>query len=196
MYDLVIMFSRVAEMFQATQHVDPKARDPQAVELQTLTLRDPDESSECKYRGSGESNGPGLIRQYRQRFIGWRFGILNFAICASIVFLINLIVTIWGSIAHGGREGILNEGECGHIKSLNSGVHVLINVMSTILLSGSNYCMQCMSAPTRREIDKVHAARRWLDVGIPSFRNLRYISRRRLLLWLLLGGSSVPLHLL
>ncbi|KAJ4311882.1 hypothetical protein N0V94_007729 [Neodidymelliopsis sp. IMI 364377] len=136
------------------------------------------------------------IQRYRQRFSGWRFGVLNFAFCALAVFLVNLIATIWGSVTHKATEGVLSEGDCERIKTLNSGVHIVINVLSTILLSGSNYCMQCLSAPTRGEVDKAHAARKWLDIGVPSFRNLKHISRRRLILWLLLGSSSIPLHLL
>lgn len=55
--------------------------------------------------------------------------------------------------------------------------------------------MQCLSAPTRKEIDRAHARGVWLDIGIPSVRNLRYISKRRVLIWALLGLSSLPLHL-
>jgi hypothetical protein len=136
------------------------------------------------------------IQRYKQRLSGWRFGVLSFAIMACLVFVINLVVTVWGSVAPKAAGGVLDQGDCGRIKTLNSGLHILINVLSTILLSGSNYCMQCMSAPTRGEIDQSHVARTWLDVGIPSFRNLKRIDRRRLLLWLLLGTSSLPLHLL
>ncbi|KAH6638910.1 hypothetical protein C7974DRAFT_421557 [Boeremia exigua] len=145
---------------------------------------------------SSESGKPRSLQRSKQRFSGWRFGTLNFAICASIVFLINLIVTIWGSAAHKEDENLLTEGECGRIKKMNSGLHILINVLSTMLLSGSNYCMQCLSAPTRGEIDKAHGERKWLDIGVPSLRNLRRISRPRLVLWWLLAISSLPLHLL
>jgi hypothetical protein len=143
-----------------------------------------------------ESRKPGFIERYRRHSSGWRFAVLHFAAWASIVFTINLIITIWSSVTHGKNEGLLKEGDCTHIKRLNSGLHILINIFSTVLLSGSNYCMQCLSAPTRREINKAHTSRKWLDIGIPSVRNLRNISRPRLALWLLLGGSSVPLHLL
>lgn len=132
----------------------------------------------------------------RPRLSGWRFGILHFAVWALIVFIVNLVVTIWGTVSLKKSQGVLSTGECGRMKTLNSGLHVLINILSTILLSGSNYCMQCLSAPTRREIDKAHAARCWLDIGVPSVRNLRHISRRRLVLWVLLAASSLPLHLL
>ncbi|KAJ8109018.1 hypothetical protein OPT61_g7764 [Boeremia exigua] len=144
---------------------------------------------------SAESKSSSLQR-YKHRFSGWRFGVLNFAVWASIVFLINLVVTIWGSLAHKGDQRVLYEGDCKRTKSLNSGLHLLINILSTILLSGSNYCMQCLSAPTRSEVDLAHGARRWLDIGVPSLRNLRRISRRRFILWLLLATSSLPLHLL
>lgn len=36
----------------------------------------------------------------------------------------------------------------------------------------------------------------WLDIGVPSLRNLRRISTRRVVLWWLLALSSIPLHLL
>lgn len=129
----------------------------------------------------------------------WRTGVLICATCALVVFLINLVATIWTLTTHGiGLDGrqILFEGNCEAARKLNSGIHLLINVLSTILLSSSNYCMQCLSAATRQEINEAHAKGVWLDVGVPSFRNLRRIKRKRIVLWWLLGVSSLPLHLL
>lgn len=128
------------------------------------------------------------------RFTGWRFGTLHFGVWAAIVFFINLIVTIWGSTAR--HSGVLLEGDCDRVELLNTGLHVLINVLSTILLSGSNYCMQCLSAPTRNEVDKAHQQGNWLDIGIPSIRNVRHLGRKRIILWVLLALTSLPLHLL
>jgi hypothetical protein len=128
------------------------------------------------------------------RFTGWRVGALHFAAWAVVVFLINLTVTIWGSTVR--QSGILFEGDCNRVEYLNTGLHVLINVLSTVLLSGSNYCMQCLSAPTRSEVDKAHAKGKWLDIGIPSIRNIRYLSWQRIILWTLLALTSLPLHLL
>jgi hypothetical protein len=142
------------------------------------------------------TGSPASIEGFKQRLSGWRFGVLHFAIWALIVFTVNLAITVWGLATHAQSHGILKEGECGRIKSLNSRLHVLINILGTILLSGSNYCMQCLSAPTRGEVDKAHSVRKWLDIGVPSVRNLRHINRRRAVLWFFLGVSSVPLHLL
>lgn len=56
--------------------------------------------------------------------------------------------------------------------------------------------MQVISSPTRREVNVAHAKSRWLDIGIPSTRNLRAISWGRVAMWTILGLSSVPLHLM
>ena len=55
--------------------------------------------------------------------------------------------------------------------------------------------MQCLSAPIREEIDKGHRERIDFDIGIPSVKNLKRISRIKLILWALIAVSSVPLHL-
>jgi hypothetical protein len=68
--------------------------------------------------------------------------------------------------------------------------------LSTVLLSGSNYCMQCLSAPSREEVNAAHAKGKWLDIGIPSVHNLKSISMKKVGLWWCLGLSSVPLHLM
>lgn len=129
-------------------------------------------------------------------FTGWRFGILHFAVWATLVFLINLTVTIWGSSPGRIAPGVLMDGDCGKVKQLNVYLHILINILSTILLSGSNYSMQCLSAPTRKEVDDAHSNGRWLDIGIPSLRNIRSLSKQRIILWMMFGLSSLPLHLL
>jgi hypothetical protein len=145
---------------------------------------------------SGKSGRWNWFRRCQSRFSGWRFGVLNFATWTLVVGSLNLAITIWGSIASKENQGLLDAGDCDQIKRVNTGIHLLINVFSTVLLSGSNYCMQCLSAPTRKEVDRAHAVGKWLDIGIPSFRNLRNIERRRVVLWFLLGFSSLPLHLL
>ncbi|KNG46280.1 hypothetical protein TW65_86917 [Stemphylium lycopersici] len=57
--------------------------------------------------------------------------------------------------------------------------------------------MQCMSSPTRKEIDQSHTLSPFipLQIGVPGIRNLSKIKRHRVILWCLLGLSSAPLHL-
>lgn len=95
-------------------------------------------------------------------------------------------------------DGILSlySGSCDVVKRTDTIVHIIVNVLSTLLLGASNGCMQLLLAPTRAEIDRAHEKQIWLDIGVPSFRNLRHISGRRVCLWSLLALSSIPLHFL
>ena len=129
---------------------------------------------------------------------GWRMGATLSAIAAATILLLNIIVTIAASARnpeHGGLADI-QDGNCAQSERIDFWLHLLINVLSTILLAASNYCMQCLSSPTRADIDKAHSQHRWLDIGIPSIRNLGSMSLFKLSLWWLLALSSIPLHLL
>jgi hypothetical protein len=86
------------------------------------------------------------------------------------------------------------EGSCPWVKNVDTTIHVFINALSTLLLGASNLCMQVLAAPTRKEVDKEHSNHRWLDIGVPSWRNLRNVSRVRQGMWWCLGLSSIPLH--
>lgn len=79
---------------------------------------------------------------------------------------------------------------------METAVHVLINVLSTLLLSASNYTMQVLSSPRRSDLDMAHKKGQWLDIGILSVRNIRKVDTKRRVLWFVLAVSSIPLHLL
>ncbi|KAF2491784.1 hypothetical protein BU16DRAFT_574727 [Lophium mytilinum] len=129
---------------------------------------------------------------------GWPVGILSAAILSFLIFLLNFLFTVITVAKQGyaadGRQ-TLYDGACSETRTLNVGVHVLINVFSTALLGASNYAMQCLVAPTRGELDKTHVKGGWMDVGVLSLRNLRGVGRRKVVLWGLLGVTSLPLHL-
>lgn len=129
----------------------------------------------------------------------WRQAAFYFAIAAFSTFLINFIFTLWASIQKrdtiSDGVGILLDTDCSTIRTLNTGIHILINVLGIILLAGSNYCMQCLMAPTRPEIDDAHARQHWLDVGVASVRNFWNITWKKKIVWVLLAASSLPLHL-
>ena len=134
----------------------------------------------------------------------WQSSAITFAILSLCVFLINLVVLVVAESRGGPKTDdgslILRSGhsvsECNYIEKLDTVAHLIINLLSTVLLGGSNYCMQCLSAATRRDVDQAHCRGHWLDIGVPSFRNLRHIGWTRFLLWSALGLSSIPLHLL
>ena len=133
-------------------------------------------------------------------YTGWHTGVLTCATSAVVVLFINIGLTIYAATNPKYRMergvGTLYEGSCDKSRTLGLWLHLGINALSTLLLSGSNYTQQCLAAPTRREIDAAHARRRWMDIGVPSFRNLFKIKRERALLWIAIGFTSIPLHLL
>ena len=137
-------------------------------------------------------------KRAQKRFQGWRMGATLCATAAATILLLNVILTIVTSARDPGHGGLatMQEGKCSVSERIDFWLHLLINALSTVLLAASNYCMQCLSSPTREDIDKAHTQHRWLDIGVPSLRNLGSVSRFKLLLWWLLALSSVPLHLL
>ena len=128
---------------------------------------------------------------------GWPVGVSFAAALAVVTLLVNFVVIIGISIMRDFDEGVANlyEGDCNRVSTLDTWVHVGINILSSLLLGGSNYCMQILIAPTRNEIDKAHRQGKWLDIGVPSLRNLKRVKTRKAVMWWLLGLSSLPLHL-
>jgi hypothetical protein len=149
-------------------------------------------------------------RMRQSRFHGWRMGVLIGSCMSAFVLCGNIIAVVvgspdsfrfFGSPASSGyknpwRLRELMSGSSTVISQWNTAFHILVNAASTILLAASNYTVQVLSASTRSEVDAAHARGQWLDVGVLSFRNLRYLPRKRVALCLLLGFSSIPLHLL
>lgn len=132
----------------------------------------------------------------RRRFSGWRGGVLAAVASAGSVLLVNFVFTIWAAnkSQSGLNIGVIWEGECSTIQTADLWIHILVNILGTVLLGSSNYTMQCLSSPTRREVDAAHAVGKYVDIGIPSFRNLR--GWRKKTLFGLLVVSTVPLHFL
>jgi len=129
---------------------------------------------------------------------GWRASVTVCSATAGTILSINAMLTIWASVRYRNSGGLatIQEGSCQNTKTLSLWLHLAINILSTILLSASNYCMQCLSSPTREEVDRAHRKQIWLDIGVPSVRNLHQISWYRIALWWALALSGIPLHLL
>jgi hypothetical protein len=148
---------------------------------------------------SHDTGNPRNFEDTRKEPQKWRTTLFLFVILACAVLVINTGFLVWAirsrGISHG--VGVLYEASCDATKKANIGVHLVINILSSALLGASNYCMQCLSAPTRSEVDKAHHTGNWLDIGIPSLRNVisdRFETRKKVCWWIL-AMSSLPLHL-
>ncbi|KAF7195049.1 hypothetical protein HII31_03517 [Pseudocercospora fuligena] len=129
---------------------------------------------------------------------GHRFGVALAAAVACSVLLTNILLVIIAVAKSSTTEGIatIYEGDCKVVTSWSTGLHVLINVLSSTLLAASNYTMQCLAAPTRQDIDRAHSKGKRLDIGTPSLHNMirGFLPARRLSAWWLLCMSSLPIH--
>ncbi|KAK4031394.1 hypothetical protein C8A01DRAFT_21375, partial [Parachaetomium inaequale] len=100
------------------------------------------------------------------------------AFVVLITGFVCLVVAISGVSLEAGRSAIY-EGGCAAATAVDWGLHAVVNVFVVLLVAGANYAFQVLSSPTRGEVDEAHREREWLDIGVPSFRNLRRIQRGR-----------------
>lgn len=137
-------------------------------------------------------------RVWHTRFSGWRGGATVSVILCALILFVNMLLLIIAVAAWHPQDRIATAftGDCEVAARQLTVAHLCINLLSSMLLGASNYCMQRLVAPTRGEIDAAHSVKEAMDIGIPSLRNLFLIARPRALLWLLLGLSSIPLHFL
>jgi len=124
--------------------------------------------------------------------------LLSAVLISWVVLLVNTVgsLVLWHLHPDVDASASLFTADCNTAGRLDSGIHLLINAFSSLLLGASNLSMQLLSAPTRREVDRAHRRKIWLDIGIPSLRNLRYIARRRQIAWAILAFASLPLPFL
>ena len=112
----------------------------------------------------------------------------------------NVLLTLILAIRNGVGKNLndLHTGDCHDLETIATVVDLLVNILSSAVLSASNFCGQILTAPTRAEVTEAHKNMDWLDIGAPSFRNLlgRRIAAKRKILWISLALSSIPLHLL
>lgn len=129
---------------------------------------------------------------------GWRKAVIASAVLTFVILIINIVFLAAAlakySIEHG--VGLIYHGDCGVVKRWDTILHLVINILGTALLAASSYCMQCLSSPSRSEVDAAHARGMSLDIGIASFTNFLHMRLWKGTLWLILCLSTIPLHLL
>lgn len=132
------------------------------------------------------------------RWRSWRVTVLLGALVSIGVLLLNAGFLVWALRQEEVFRGVatIYQGDCGVTGTISTYGHLLINILGTLLLSASNNCAQLLSSPSHEDITAAHGEGKWLDIGVPSLRNLRGIPWWRSLLWAVLMLSSIPLHLL
>lgn len=132
-----------------------------------------------------DTDGSGYANEDRQRgvgryFTGWKGGATCNIILAFVLLIISVVCLILAISRKGASdETVVFSGSCDTASSINTGLHAAINVFAITILVGSNYAFQILSSPTRLELATAHNKKQWLDIGIPSLRNLFHVSGLR-----------------
>ncbi|KAK7976322.1 26S proteasome non-ATPase regulatory subunit 12 [Apiospora arundinis] len=117
-------------------------------------------------------------------------------ICGLVLFISFFIS--WSKQQSSSSLGttLIHRGRCKDTGTLNTILHLALNIISTGILSSSNFFMQIVTSPSRPEINLAHTYLRSLDIGLQSVRNLPSLSKFKQACWALLLFSSLPIHLL
>ncbi|KAF7195075.1 hypothetical protein HII31_03543, partial [Pseudocercospora fuligena] len=170
-----------------------------AIPEDSVPLREPEHELANVHTDNTRATYDKRPQRRKKRLQGWRFGV---AVCTagSCVFLLaNLFFNgiVAATYKHNGEVATLYEGSCETVSWWSVTAHLIINILSSGLLSASNYTMQALSSPTRADVDAAHAAEDWVCIGVPSLRNIRgKVTWRRSIVWAILALTSLPIHFL
>jgi hypothetical protein len=73
-------------------------------------------------------------------------GVFGSIIGVTLVFLINLLATVWAVTKYSVQGGIgtFFSGPCENVKTMSTWIHFGINALGTLTLSSSNYTQQVL----------------------------------------------------
>lgn len=94
-----------------------------------------------------DKDRPEQGRRRHKWLSGARFTLALASGASILVCLFNLSFLIWAAARDRLEEGrgVLYEGDCDRVRHLSTGLHLLINILSTTLLGASNYGMVAKS---------------------------------------------------
>ena len=120
------------------------------------------------------------------------------ALAVFVLLCFNIAVTIGLVLRFGATKGVstLYVGRCKTVARIDLGLHLANNALSTALVLASNYVMQLLNSPSRKQVYEAHAKGKWLCIGVPSIDNATRVGWNKGQLWLFLGISAIPLALL
>jgi hypothetical protein len=161
----------------------------QALRWATLRSRPADAQNFSNTSRLSKSNFP---------FNGWRLGLLVTFISVALCLCIEVALLAAGVVMARPQNGtgMLYQGSCSRVRYLTIALLLPLNMIGTVLLGASNYIMQCLAAPTRKNVDKAHAAGHFVDIGPSSLQNFSFFPSWKWRLWCVLGLSTIPIHLL
>lgn len=132
----------------------------------------------------------------RQSIRGWRGGCIINCIITGLIVLVTVISFVVAIATERNGETRIFQGSCANSQKFSLGVHAAMSLVSMVILVAANYGFQILTSPTRVEVDMAHDAGKWLDIGVPSFRNMLSIARTRAIVAAVLLTSAVSVQVM
>lgn len=136
-----------------------------------------------------------LCASWNARLPGWQSGVAAFSILAAVTLVLNISALAWAATHFDDYPyATIALGTYDEMSKMSGRIHFCISILSTVLLAGSNHCIQCLSSPTREEVDAAHSRGTHLKIGILSWRNISARGKMSLCHAVLLLSSRIALH--
>ncbi|KAI0012703.1 hypothetical protein F4779DRAFT_625800 [Xylariaceae sp. FL0662B] len=122
---------------------------------------------------------------------GWKQAAnVNCIVLASMsVTLVGCLIAATSQVGGIQKALFFYDGDCdeGNVSRVNMLIHLLINIISTLVV---------LNSPSREEVNAAHFRGSWLGIGVPSVRNAFHVSKFKTHCWVIFLLSSIPIHLL
>lgn len=125
-------------------------------------------------------------------YSGWRkAGLINTGLIGSLT--LNIIVLfllsqqffsnwqLWYNSAQ--TPFTLYTGDCQVVSRINIALHLIIDIIASLILASGNFFMQILYSPTREDVRTAHGVGNTLEIGVQSFKNITKLGYRRFFLW-------------
>ena len=95
-----------------------------------------------------------------------------------------------------GHDTIISTGDCERISATDQAIQAVGNILGIFFIAGASYVSQVLVSPTREEVTAAHTKSRWVDIGVPSLRNMAAISIGRAILSAVVVFAAVASQLM
>lgn len=128
----------------------------------------------------------------------WRIIVLVNIIIVGLLLMTYLAFLIWIYDNIHVRHGLATvfDGACSQASKTGAYAHFTTCAFAVLLFTAGSHGVQLLLSPTRDEVENAHSRNRWLHIGVGGLRNMRWISKRRLIKAILLATTSLSLPFL
>lgn len=128
--------------------------------------------------------------------VSWHRDAVKFHALSACI-LLALLVCVSLTYANGGGFQVtqLYTGQCSQAKVMNMCMQLVCAITAIGMSVSFDFFIRLVSSPTVDDLREAHSQGRSLDIGVPSWRNLRQLSRWRKFWWVSLVAIGIPIQL-